>query len=99
MAALLFLPAGSVAALSALSGGLVATGGGVIYALVLRKVSLDKPSAVLYLHVAAELAKLLGMFAGAAALFVFFRQLSWAWFFAGFFVVYSVYWFGLLMKN
>lgn len=90
---------GNIAALSVLAGGCVAASGSVIYALILRKVDVGNPASILHLHFVAEIAKLLAMFSAIAVLFVFCRQISWIWFFAGFFAAYSAYWFGLLIKN
>lgn len=86
-------------AYSALIGGGIAILGTLVYALVLCKVDLSKPSSILHLHLIAEMAKLCAMFLVVGILFFFFRQINWIWLFAGFLAAYSAYWFGLLMKN
>lgn len=84
---------------SALCGGGVVLTGGAIYVLLLRKITSVKPSVILHLHFAAEIAKLFGMFVVVVILYFWYRQVEWIWVFSGLLVAYSAYWFGLLLKN
>lgn len=98
-ATLILLLKGASPGLSALAGGLVALTGGVIYVAILRKESNANPAAILHLHFAAEIAKLLGMSLAVVVLYLWYRQVEWFWVVSGCLAAYSAYWFGLLIKN
>jgi len=99
-AAVVWLGISGVAAISVLAGGTIAVLGTVMYALVLCRIDFAKSSAILHLHFIAEIAKLCAMFLVVVLLFISFRQsVLWTWLFVGFIAAYSVYWFGLLIKN
>ncbi|WP_226765194.1 ATP synthase subunit I [Deefgea salmonis] len=86
------------AAIASFSGGLIAVLGSVLYSLIAYRARLAAAAELLRRHFAAEMAKLSVTLLAFAAFFMFYRDVAWAWVFAGYLVAASAYWFGLLIK-
>ncbi|MBM5574384.1 MULTISPECIES: ATP synthase subunit I [Deefgea] len=86
------------AAIASFSGGLIAVLGSVLYSLIAYRARLAAAAELLRRHFAAEMAKLSVTLIAFAAFFMFYRDVAWAWVFAGYLVAASAYWFGLLIK-
>jgi ATP synthase protein I len=97
--AIAWLLFGTLTALSAFLGGMIAFLGSLVYTVIAySKNNYVAPSVLMKRHFSAELIKMGLTIAAFALIFIFFRQVVGIAVFVGYLLATTAYWLGLLFK-